>query len=235
MKPHKDDQSTPAGVPHLQEVGYTVTYEDVLVTAEYLKQLRAQVKAADVRAKYGLFRTSLFYGNLRRWQRQGWHCEYESGPGNTHCTCGLVLNENGTADQEIAVVISKPVQNKLDCIELEQIHLVRGHKALPSLKGEIVALIVGFIYKEEVDDYLWTSICQQCGDYQIESKNADAKSFVKTHNKICGQVIFNKNGEQEMGNAANQQCPICRSTDIDQKYVTTEPFYQCNKCGERFK
>ncbi len=29
MKPHKDDQSTPAGVPHLQEVGYTVTYEDV--------------------------------------------------------------------------------------------------------------------------------------------------------------------------------------------------------------
>jgi len=39
-----------------------------------------------------------------------------------------------------------------------------------------------------------------------------------------------------MGNAANQQCPICRSTDIDQKYVTTEPFfYQCNKCGERFK
>ena len=38
-----------------------------------------------------------------------------------------------------------------------------------------------------------------------------------------------------MGNAANQQCPICRSTDIDQKYVTTEPFYHCNKCGERFK
>jgi hypothetical protein len=66
MKQHKDDQSTPAGVPHLQEVGYTVTYEDVLVTAEYLRQLKAEIKAADVRAKYGLFRTSLFYGNLRR-------------------------------------------------------------------------------------------------------------------------------------------------------------------------
>jgi hypothetical protein len=161
MKRRKAKSSTPAGVPHLQEVGYTVTYEDVLVTAEYLKQLRAQVKAADVRAKYGLFRTSLFYSNLRRWQRQGWHCEYENGPGTTHCTCGLVLNENGTADQEIAVVISKYVQHKLDGIELEQIHLVRGHKALPSLKGETVALIVGFIYKEEVDEYLWTSICQQ--------------------------------------------------------------------------
>jgi hypothetical protein len=196
MKPHKDDQSTPAGVPHLQEVGHTVSYEDVLVTAEYLKQLRAEIKAADVRAKYGLFRTSLFYGNLRRWQRQGWHCEYESGPGTTHCTCGLVLHENGTADQKIAVVISKNVQNKLDGIELEQIHLVRGHKSLPSLKGETVALIVDFIYKEEVDEYLWTSICQQCGVYQIEVKNADAKSFVKTHNKICGQVIFKGNGDK---------------------------------------
>jgi len=195
MKQHKDDQSTPAGVPHLQEVGYTVTYEDVLVTAEYLKQIRTEIKAADVRAKYGLFRTSLFYGNLRRWQRQGWHCEYENGPGTTHCTCGLVLNEKGTSDQEIAVVISKNVQHKLDGIELEQIHLVRGHKLLPSLKGETVALIVGFIYKEEVNDYLWTAICQQCGDYQVEVKNADAKSFVKTHNRICGPVIFNKKGE----------------------------------------
>jgi hypothetical protein len=50
MKPHKDNQSTPAGVPHLQEVGYTVTYEDVLVTVEYLKQLRAEIKAADVQS-----------------------------------------------------------------------------------------------------------------------------------------------------------------------------------------
>lgn len=24
MKPHKDEGSTPAGVPHLQEIGYTV-------------------------------------------------------------------------------------------------------------------------------------------------------------------------------------------------------------------
>jgi hypothetical protein len=39
MKPLKGGQSTPAGVPHLQEVGYTVTYEDVLVTTEYLNLL----------------------------------------------------------------------------------------------------------------------------------------------------------------------------------------------------
>jgi hypothetical protein len=194
MKPHKDDPSAPAGVPRLQEVGYTVTYEDVLVTTEYLRQLKAEIKAADIRAKYGLFRSSLFYGNLRRWQRQGWHCEYESGPGTTHCTCGLVLNEDGTVDQEIVVIVSKCIGRRLDGIELEQLHQVRGHVSLPSLKGETVALIVGFIYKEEVGDYLWTAICQQCGDYEVKIKNADAKSFVKTHNRICGPVIFNKKG-----------------------------------------
>ena len=194
MKPHKNEGSTPAGVQHLQEVGHTVTYEDVLITTEYLRQLKAEIKAADIRAKYGLFRASLFYGNLRRWQRQGWHCEYESGPGTTHCTCGLVLNENGTVDQEIAVIVSKSIWRRLDGIELEQLHQVRGHVSLPSLKGETVALIASFVYKEEVNDYLWTAICQQCGDYEVETKNADAKSFVKTHNRICGPVIFDKKG-----------------------------------------
>ena len=194
MKQHKDEGSTPAGVPHLQEVGYTVTYEDVLVTAEYLKQLRAEIKTADVRAKYGLFRTSLFYGNLRRWQRQGWHCEYESGPSTTHCTCGLVLDENGTGDQEIAVVLSSAVLAKLDGIELEEIHLVRGHLDLPTLKGETVALIVNYVYKEDISDYLWTSICQQCGDHQLEVTNKEAKKFVKRHNKVCGSTILKKKG-----------------------------------------
>ncbi len=193
-KPRKNGQSTPAGVPHLQEVGYAISYEDVLVTSEYLRQLNTEMKAADIRARYGLFRSRLFYGNLRRWQRQGWHCEYTNGNGSKHCTCGLVLHKNGTADQEIAVVISENVQHKLDGIELEQIHQVRGHMGLPSLKGQTVALIVGFIYKEEVSEYLWTAICQQCGDYEVEVKNADAKSFVKTHNRICGPVIFNKKG-----------------------------------------
>ena len=194
MKPHKDEGSTPAGVPHLQEVGYTVTYEDVLVTAEYLTQLRAEIKAADVRAKYGLFRTSLFYGNLRRWQRQGWHCEYESSPGTTHCTCGLVLNKNCTTDQEIVVVLSSAVQAKLDGIELEEIHLARGHLDLPSLKGKTVALIVNYVYKEDIGDYLWSAICQHCGDHQLEVANRDAKKFVKCHNKVCGSTMIKKKG-----------------------------------------
>jgi hypothetical protein len=195
MKPHKDDQSTPAGVPHLQEFGYTVTYEDVVVTTEYLQQLKAEMKAADVRAKYGLFRSSLFYGNLRRWQRQGWHCVYTNGEGTEHCTCGLVLHENRSELHEIGVVINHSVQEKLNGIELDLIHKVKGHLQLPLLKGQTVALIVNFIYKEEISDYLWTVICQECGLFETEVKNSDAKLFVKTHNKSCGLVSHKRKGK----------------------------------------
>lgn len=38
-----------------------------------------------------------------------------------------------------------------------------------------------------------------------------------------------------MGNVANRQCPMCRSTDIDQKWNFSNYYFQCNKCGERFK
>jgi hypothetical protein len=38
-----------------------------------------------------------------------------------------------------------------------------------------------------------------------------------------------------VGNVANRQCPMCRSTDIDQKWNFSNYYFQCNKCGERFK
>jgi hypothetical protein len=192
MKQHKPSESDPADVPHLREVGYTVTYDYVVVTPEYLREMKVKLAAAPDAAKYGIFRTRLFYGNLRRWQKQGLHILYTSGPGTQHCTCGLVLHENGSLDQESAVVLSEKSNKKLDGIELEQIQMVRGHKGLPSLKGEAVALIINFNYKDAIADYLWTVICQECGDYQIDVKNMDAKSFVKSHNRICGEVLFAK-------------------------------------------
>ena len=179
----------------LFEVCFTISYEDVSVTQVQLRELKAAQHSAPAMQKYGKFKVWLHYANLKRWQKQGHHFHYLSGENADHCTCGLVLHENGTSDQEIAVVISKNVQKKLDGIELEQIQMVRGHVGLPSLKGETVALIINFNYNDELNDYLWTVICQQCGDYQVEIKNMDAKSFVKTHNKICGPVIFEKKGK----------------------------------------
>ena len=38
-----------------------------------------------------------------------------------------------------------------------------------------------------------------------------------------------------VSNVANRQCPICRSTDIEQKWVNTNYYFQCNACGERWR
>ena len=193
MKPRKAKGSTPAGVPHLQEVGFTISYQNVVVTEAKLDKLKKdQAEAAKGMAKYGRYKAWLHYANLRSWQRQGHHFRYLSGQKAEFCTCGLALHENGTSDQELAVVISKAVEEKLECLNLEEIQKVRGHVGLPSLKGETVALIVDYIYREELNYYLWTAICQQCGEYVVGVRDIDADSFVKSHNTICGPVIFEK-------------------------------------------
>ena len=195
MKPRKAKCSTPAGIPHLQEVGFTISYQNVVVTEAKLDKLKKdQEEAAKGMAKYGRYKAWLHYANLQSWQRQGHHFRYLSGQNAEFCTCGLALHENGTSDQEIAVVISKAVEDKLEGLNLEEIQKVRGHVELPSLKGETVALIVDYIYREDLNDYLWTVICQQCGEYEVERVNMDAYAFVETHNKICGPVIFDKEG-----------------------------------------
>ena len=195
MKPRKAKCSTPAGIPHLQEVGFTISYQNVVVTEAKLDKLKKdQEEAAKGMAKYGRYKAWLHYANLQSWQRQGHHFRYLSGQNAEFCTCGLALHENGTSDQELAVVISKAVDDKLDFLNLEEIQKVRGHVELPSLKGETVALIVDYIYREDLNDYLWTVICQQCGEYEVERVNMDAYAFVETHNKICGPVIFDKEG-----------------------------------------
>jgi hypothetical protein len=189
MKRRKRSESTPAGVPHLQEVGYTISYVEVKVTEAKLDKLKQDQEDAEGMARYGRFKAWLHYANLQSWQGQGHHFRYLSGVNSEFCTCGLVLHENGSSDEELAVVISKSVQDKLDGLNLEQIQKVRGHVGLPALKGETVALIVDFIYREDLNDYLWTVICQQCGDYQVQIRDTDADLFVKSHNKICGPVI----------------------------------------------
>jgi len=195
MKRRKATESTPAGVPHLQEVGYTISYVEVKVTEAKLDKLKQDQEDAEGMARYGRFKAWLHYANLQSWQGQGHHFRYLSGVNSEFCTCGLVLHENGSSDEELAVVISKSVQDKLDGLNLEQIQKVRGHVGLPALKGETVALIVDFIYREDLNDYLWTVICQQCGDYQVQIRDTDADLFVKSHNKICGPVIFEKKVE----------------------------------------
>ena len=64
---------------------------------------------------------------------------------------------------------------------------------------------------------------------------ADAEAAYAGHERVFDEEQRIKKEGVSMGNVANKQCPMCRSTDIEQIYVTTYSFYQCNACGERFK
>jgi len=48
-------------------------------------------------------------------------------------------------------------------------------------------------HKEEGSTPAGVPHLQEVG-YTVEGTNADAKSFIKTHNRICGPVICNKKG-----------------------------------------
>ena len=168
---------------------YRVSYEDVTVTEGQLRKLQTALDKAPDMAKYGRYRTWLYYANLKRWQGQGYHFHYESGEDSTSCTCGLTLHSYGSADQDIAVVISEAVTKKLEAIDLQDLQTIRQHKKLPTLRGISVAIIVGFIWREDLNSYLWTAICQQCGEHEIEIVDEAAQEFVKIHNKVCGALI----------------------------------------------
>lgn len=190
----KGGKSDPAGTPRLPGSDYTVSYENVVVTAAYLQKLKAAQDAAPNEAKYFKFKAWLHFANLKRWQEQGHHFHYISGDNSKRCTCGLSLNKNGKGDEEIAAVISKEVATKLEGIELDDVQMVRGHKNLPSLRGSSVALIVGFIWREDLNSYLWTVICQQCGDREVEIPNGQARAFVTQHNKRCRRLKLIEKG-----------------------------------------
>jgi hypothetical protein len=194
MKLLKGGKSDPAGTPLLPGSEYTVSYENVVVTEACLRKLKAAQDAAPNEEKYFKFKAWLHFANLKRWQEQGHHFHYLSGQGSSHCTCGLSLNKNSKGDEEIAVVISRDVATKLESLELDEIQVVRNHKNLPSLRGISVALIVDYIWRDDLNSYLWTAMCQECGDLVVEVPNGQAKVFVIEHNKKCRPLIPRENG-----------------------------------------
>lgn len=214
---------------------YTISYEDVYVSDAKLRKLKLDQDKAVGMAKYGRFKAWLHYANLQRWQRQGHHFHYLSGDNAVYCTCGLTLHENGRGGEEIAVQISEKVAAMFSGLDLEEIHLVRGHRNLPTLRGKCVALTVTFVFDEVVDDYLWDSICQQCGEFQVKALGMAAKAFVEQHNYSCGLVVSDEEYGEEMGNVANINCPVCHGVDISKRWNIGNGYYECNTCEARFK
>lgn len=188
----RSSRSDSAGIPLPQNLDYTITYEIVVVTEAELRRLKAEQNAAPEQARYGRFKAWLHYANLKGWQKQGHHFHYLSGPNQKHCTCGLVVNTQEVTSGVLAEFVDPQIVQKLDGIALDDVQKIIGHKNLPSLRGDAIALIVDFEYQESFKTYLWTVICQGCGEFLVLVANADAQSFVKTHNKICSRARFMK-------------------------------------------
>jgi hypothetical protein len=195
MTPLSQDEPVPAGDSTLHNIRNTISYEDVVVTTDYLREMNVKLAEAPDKAKYAIYRARLYYGNLRRWQKQGLHFLYESYQNSKHCTCGLVLDVNGDSDQESAVFLTEEIQSNFRVLDLDDVQRVRGHVGLPALRGRTNAIIVDCIYQESLAEYMWTVICQECGVYEVNISNSQAKNFVRVHNKVCGFGTNKKKGK----------------------------------------
>ena len=166
----------------------SIHYEKVDVSSRALKALKNDFDEAPKEKKIGCWYAKRHYSQLNRERQQGYHWLYLSGPGAIHCTCGLVVKEEGTG----AEVVEAPQVLKLD-----EIQRIRGHRNLPSGRGESVALIVNFVMDWEVKDYLWDVFCQECTSFALKKLLLDAKEFVKEHNRKCGSSLRRKRSLQK--------------------------------------
>ena len=164
----------------------SIGYKEVRVPAELLAECEREKQLATGWGKYARFKQWLHYANLDRWQKQGHHFHYltEVGPERKQliCTCGLYLVESENLE---GLVIEKSLALRVGELLLDRLQSVKGHRNLEDFKTLTCALIVDFVWKSEIGDYLWTAYCQECGDLVVEQRNELAKTFVDAHNTKC--------------------------------------------------
>jgi hypothetical protein len=164
----------------------SIGYKEVRVPAELLAECEKEKQLATGWGKYAKFKQWLHYANLDRWQEQGHHFHYLTKVGHERkqliCTCGFYLVEG---DELEDLVIEKSLALRVGELLLDRLQSVKGHRSLDDFKTPTCALIVDYVWKSEIGDYLWTAYCQECGELVVEQRNELAKSFVDTHNAKC--------------------------------------------------
>jgi hypothetical protein len=89
------------------------------------------------------------------------------------------------ADSDSPQAISLDLALRVGELLLDRVQALRGHRNLDDFTGWACALIVDFVWKEELSKYLWTAYCQECGDFVVEKENIEARGFVSLHNAHC--------------------------------------------------
>jgi hypothetical protein len=164
----------------------SIGYKEVRVSAELLAECEKEKQLATGWGKYAKFKQWLHYANLDRWQKQGHHFHYLTEVGQARkqliCTCGLYLV---AGEQLEDLVIERSLALRVGELLLDRLQTVKGHRNLDDFKTPTCALIVDYVWKSEIGDYLWTAYCQECGDLVVEQRNELAKNFVDAHNAKC--------------------------------------------------
>ena len=163
-----------------------IGYQDVRVSKAKLERLERERDLAKGPEKYGRYKAWLHFANLDMWQKQGHHFHYltdvSDGKRKLLCTCGLFMEE---ADSDSPQAISSDLALRVGELLLDRVQALRGHRNLDDLKGWTCALIVDFVWKEELSKHLWTAYCQECGEFVVEKENIEARGFVSLHNAHC--------------------------------------------------
>ena len=166
-----------------------ISYDDVYISDKELSKMKQNLDDAPNEKKYAYSRTLLYYGNLARWQKQGFHYLYSNHNSGAHCTCGLILSlpdspvEDSGDVTEAAIFINEKVAKKVAKWKLTRLAMVKGHRNIPQVKEPTVALIVQFEYNKSIGDYLWDAYCQECGAQVERVSSETAKGFVQEHNR----------------------------------------------------
>lgn len=163
-----------------------IGYEDVRVPKVKLERLKRELDREKGPKKYGKYKAWLHYANLDSWQKQGHHFHYltdcSGGKRKLICTCGLFMEEaDSLSDRAISPELAKRVGELL----IDRVQALKGHRSLDDFKAPTCALIIDFVWKEELKKYLWTAYCQECGEFVIERENLEARGFVSLHNALC--------------------------------------------------
>jgi len=163
-----------------------IGYQNVKVSKSKVERLRLEMDREKGPRKFGRYKAWLHYANLEMWQKQGHHFQYLTEVSKEKrkliCTCGLFMEEaDSTTEQAISTELALRVGELL----LDRVQALKGHRSLDDFTAKTYALIVNFVWKEELKQYLWTAYCQECGEFVIERNNLEARGFVSLHNANC--------------------------------------------------
>lgn len=155
-------------------------YKKNVVTDEEVEARHRDLDNASKERKLGRFFAWRHYASLQRDQERGYHWGYlviGSPDGNSvQCTCGILIpqgEEKGSrSEPEIHGRLS-PIQR------------ARGHRRLPSQRGEVVAIVFELVFEMEKNRHIGSGFCQECEAMLVGQPIGEVQAFVEHHNSTC--------------------------------------------------